>query len=150
MRQWAWVGLVVAACNGGATPVGDTDDSDVVDTDPADTDVADTDVAGFAAVDTILQRSCATYGCHAGPELNTGLDLSSGQAYANLVNVASAEVPSMDRVEPGDASNSYLIAKLAGTQEAVGGSGDRMPSPFGLSQSELDLITAWVNAGAPE
>ena len=50
------------------------------------------------------------------------------------------EAAGLDRVKPGDAANSYLIAKLAGTQEAVGGAGDRMPSPFGLSQDELDLI----------
>jgi hypothetical protein len=143
MRGWWLLVLGIAACDGGE-PI-------VEDTDAADTDSAsDTDAVTFAAVDAILQRSCATYGCHAGPELNTGLDLSSAQAYASLVNAPSAQATGVDRVEPGDAANSYLIAKLAGTQESLGGSGDRMPSPFGLSQDELDLISAWVDAGAPE
>ncbi len=152
MRAWMMLVLGIAACDGGEPIVEDTDsqDTDVADTDVSDTDVSDTDGATFAAVDVILQRSCATYGCHAGPELVTGLDLSSGQAYGDLVNVPSFEAAGLDRVKPGAAANSYLIAKLAGEQESVGGAGDRMPSPFGLSADELDLITAWVNAGAPE
>lgn len=151
MRLWVCLVGLWAGCGGAKTPSGDTDgvDTDVAaDTDVTDTDVADTDASGFAAVDVILQRSCATYGCHAGPEFTTGLDLLSGQAYAMLVNVPSAEAVGVDRVVPGDAANSYLIAKLVGTQEPIGGLGDRMPSPFGLSKAEIDLITAWVNDGA--
>ena len=52
-----------------------------------------------------------------------GLRLDAANSYANLVNVASNEVPSLKRVKPGDPDNSYLVQKVEGTA-AVGG---RMP-----------------------
>ena len=77
------------------------------------------------------------------------MNLSEGQTYANIVNVASSQQPSMDRIEPGDPDNSYLVNKIQGTQADVGGSGVRMPFGGGaLSQSTIDLIREWVNEGA--
>ncbi|MCB9680120.1 MAG: hypothetical protein H6733_01490 [Alphaproteobacteria bacterium] len=96
----------------------------------------------------LFQRNCTTSGCHGGPEAQTGLDLSDGVAWAQLVGVASSEAPSVDRVVPGNADDSYLIHKLEGTAEAVGGSGDIMPPGFGLAQSDIDLVRAWIEAGA--
>jgi hypothetical protein len=49
--------------------------------------------------------------------------LDSTNSYANLVNVASSEVPSLKRVEPGDDNNSYLVQKIEGTAAV----GVRMP-----------------------
>jgi len=77
------------------------------------------------------------------------MSLVAGQAFSNVVNIAARELPSMNRVTPNQPDNSYLVHKIQGTHLDVGGSGSRMPlnrSP--LSQSDIDLIRAWIQAGA--
>lgn len=116
--------------------------------------VADFDVQGLQASLESIQAnvfavSCALSGCHSGPSgpgLPSGLDLSSADAsFANLVNVASVQVPTALRVAPGDADASYLIQKLEGTA-AVGG---RMPAASPpLDQATIDAIRAWIDSGA--
>ena len=76
------------------------------------------------------------------------MSLVAGQAFSNAVNVAARQA-SMNRVTPNQPDSSYLVHKVQGTHLAVGGSGSRMPlnrSP--LSQSDIDLIRAWIQAGA--
>ena len=99
--------------------------------------------------DTVFTPTCAISGCHEGPVgqgLPAGQDLSSlASSYASLVGIASVQVPSLLRVNPGDANSSYLVQKLEGTAA----SGSQMP--FGgnpLSQTTIDLIRDWINAGA--
>ena len=102
-----------------------------------------------ADVQPILTANCALSGCHVGSDPQEGQNLSAGQTFSNVVNVASNELPTMDRVEPGQPDSSYLVHKIQGTHLQVGGSGDRMPlarSP--LSQAEIDVIRAWIQAGA--
>jgi parallel beta-helix repeat protein len=72
-------------------------------------------------------------------------------AYNNTVNVPSTELPAMDRIEPSNSAQSYLMHKLDGTHLTVGGTGSRMPlgGPY-LSQGDLDGIRAWINSGAPQ
>ena len=62
-----------------------------------------------------------------------------------LVGAASAEVPSLKRVAPGDANNSYVIQKLEG-HAAVGA---RMPfgGPY-LDATTIALIRQWIDNGA--
>lgn len=98
---------------------------------------------------SIFSVSCATAGCHSGPPgttLPTGMDLTSADAsFSSLVNVASIEVPQLDRVKPGDADSSYLVQKLDGTSAI----GQRMPrgGPY-LDQESMDAIRLWINNGA--
>ncbi len=81
-------------------------------------------------------------GCHGG---SGGLTLSAGVAYGNLVSVPpSAPVP-VNRVEPGDASQSFLFWKL---NCANPGSGSRMPIGGTLSPEEQAMIRDWINQGA--
>jgi hypothetical protein len=70
---------------------------------------------------------------------------SAANSFAALVNVASLQV-NLDRVEPGDPDNSYLIRKLEG---AAGIVGTRMPQggPF-LDQATVDMIRQWISDGA--
>jgi mono/diheme cytochrome c family protein len=83
--------------------------------------------------------------CHAGGSAPQGLRLDAANSYANLVNVASREVPSLQRVEPGDPDNSYLVQKVEGTA-AVGG---RMPlNRTPLNQETIALIRQWISEGA--
>src|SRR5580658_9836412 len=50
--------------------------------------------------------------CHSGANAPKGLMLDAAHSYALLVGVPSTEVPSLDRVKPGDPDNSYIIIKL--------------------------------------
>jgi hypothetical protein len=87
-------------------------------------------------------------GCHSGPTSNNlpgGMNLSStADSFAALVGVASLQVQ-LNRVEPGDPDNSYLIDKLEGTQTV----GSQMPQggPF-LEQETIDRIRQWITDGA--
>ena len=91
----------------------------------------------------IFNASCIEH--HGDHATEAGLDLTAGNAYANLVNVASVQV-ALNRVTPGDAENSYLIHKLDGRSGIVG---DRMPTngPF-LTTAQIDVIEQWINDGA--
>jgi len=87
-------------------------------------------------------------GCHTGggAGLPGSMNLSSAAATAaGLINVTSIEEPTQKRVTPGAPNNSYIITKLMGTQTV----GQRMPlgGPF-LSQTEIDSVRAWIQAGA--
>ena len=83
--------------------------------------------------------------CHSGGSAPQGLRLDAANSYANLVNVASHEVPSLQRVEPGDPDNSYLVQKIEGTA-AVGG---RMPlGRAPLTAAQIALIRQWISEGA--
>ncbi|MCZ6855690.1 MAG: CHRD domain-containing protein [Gammaproteobacteria bacterium] len=93
----------------------------------------------------IFTPNCAVSGCHSGPGAPLGLDLSEGLAYGNLVGVASGQNPNINRVEPGDADNSYLVQKLegnAGTQMPL----NRPPLP----SAQIQMVRDWINAGALE
>ena len=86
-------------------------------------------------------------GCHSGPTSNilpSGMNLTAGNSHASLVNVPSLQV-ALDRVEPGDPDNSYIIHKLEGTNAV----GSRMPQggPF-LDQATIDMVRQWITDGA--
>ena len=68
------------------------------------------------------------------------------------MSVPSAQSPLL-RVRPGRPSQSYLWHKLAGTQDSVGGSGDRMPALHlpgdqPLAGAEMELLRGWILDGA--
>ena len=100
-------------------------------------------------VQPILTDRCAFSGCHASTSPAAEQSLAEGLAYVNVYNVPSQELPSMDRVEPGDPDQSYLVHKIQGTHLDVGGSGLRMPrGQEPLSQDQINLIRAWIQQGA--
>jgi hypothetical protein len=88
--------------------------------------------------------------CHVGEDAPRGQELTAGVSYDMIVNVESAELSGMDRIEPNDVANSYLIHKVEGTHRDVGGSGVRMPQggPY-LDDATIDVIKGWVEAGCP-
>jgi len=129
-------------------------------TTPTTTSTSSTLPWTFAAqVQPLLGSSCGA--CHGGggtPQYAGLKDLDNpALAYGEIVNVPSTELPAppnpgaMDRVEPGDSLESYLMHKIDGTQldPSVGGSGVRMPQ-FGpyLSAADADGVRGWINAGA--
>lgn len=84
--------------------------------------------------------------CHSGSNPPQGLSLEADQSYGLLVDVPSSEVPTFDRVEPGDPDNSYLIQKLEGTATV----GLRMPAngPPYLTADQIAVIRQWISDGA--
>lgn len=95
----------------------------------------------FAAVQQLLTGNCA--GCH---PPNQGLNLLSGQVFANIVNVKSHEVPSLMRVKPGDPANSYLYQKVTQPRPMVG---VRMPKDGQpLTTDEITALRVWIVQGA--
>lgn len=71
-------------------------------------------------------------------------------AYANLQN-NSGQAPALQYIAAGDPENSYLVAKIEGRQEEVGGLGGVMPAGGGvLDPCDAMLIAAWVEQGAAE
>jgi hypothetical protein len=144
LLQWWWLvpGLALAC-------VGDGTGLDPIP-NPTGCILPSAGVSFCADVQPIFTASCAFSGCHAGPAAQLGQNLSVGNAYASIVNVPSVEVPALDRVEPGDPDASYLVHKIEGTFASVGGSGGRMPLGQGaLPQADIDVIRAWIAAGAP-
>lgn len=110
------------------------------------------DAAARAATLSQLQAdvftpSCAFSGCHGGASPAQGMNLSDGETFANVVGVPANEVPSLNRVEPGDPDASYLVRKIDGTA-SVGG---RMPlGRPPLSNAQIQAVRDWVAAGAED
>lgn len=95
----------------------------------------------------IFTPTCATSGCHSGGSPAQGMNLSAGQTFANTVNVPSAQNGNLDRIEPNDADNSYLVQKVEGT--AAGGG--RMPlGQPALSNDQIQAIRSWIEEGAQD
>jgi hypothetical protein len=85
--------------------------------------------------------------CHSGATAPAGLRLDAPNAYTLLVGVPSRQQPGLLRVEAGDPENSYLIQKLEGRAAT----GERMPAGLPpLPQSSIDVIRAWIAAGAQQ
>jgi hypothetical protein len=95
----------------------------------------------------VFTPNCTNAGCHSGGTPAQGMNLEDGNSFANLVNVASAQVPALMRVNPGDPDNSYLIQKLEGTAAV----GVQMPAIGGpLNQTVIDDIRLWITNGAQQ
>lgn len=94
----------------------------------------------------VFTPSCAFSGCHLDAAAPFGLDLSDGRSFGNLVNVPSAEVPTVLRVSPGRPTESYLYLKLIGDPSIAF---DRMPLIGGpLPADRIELVRIWIEEGA--
>ncbi|MEM6929214.1 MAG: hypothetical protein AAF602_19905, partial [Myxococcota bacterium] len=63
--------------------------------------------------------------------------------------VPSNQLPSMNRIEPGDPDNSYIWRKISNTHIAAGGAGNRMPpSGGGLPLVTREIWETWIFEGA--
>jgi hypothetical protein len=135
----------------GAVDTGETDGSSTTQAGETDTTAATTgeDTAGAPSfmVDIwpIFDDRCS---CHGDANGAGKLRLAMEDAYTNLVDKPSIQVPEMLLVKPGSAMDSYLWHKLNDTQDDVGGKGKRMPPSGKLKMAELDLIQQWIDGGA--
>ena len=93
----------------------------------------------------VFTPSCASVNCHKGSSSQYGLDLSSGTAYSNLVNVPSGQVPTLNLVTRGNPNQSYLVQKIEGTADI----GDQMPLNGQPLNTDLQqLLRNWIAEGA--
>jgi len=114
--------------------------------DPGSGDPIDP-TATFTRVQTeIFTPTCASLGCHDPLGQQSGMILTSGRAYAMIVNVPSVEMPNLSRVTPNDPANSYLYRKITG----AGITGERMPLSLPvLTDDKTKLVRDWIRRGAP-
>ena len=102
--------------------------------------------ADFQSIqDNVFTPICSP--CHSGANAPKGLMLDAAHSYNLLVGYPSTEVPTLDRVKPGDPDNSYIIIKLT---DGAGIVGSQMPlGETPLSQATIDVIRQWITNGAP-
>lgn len=109
-------------------------------------------------VEPTFVRSCAAVECHSGdPADESGLDLSQGNGYGQIVGQAS-EQSDLPLIDPGNPDGSYLWHKINGTHvqhedpnfDTAGTGTDPMPPVGSLSVNELSNIEKWITDGAPE
>lgn len=138
MQRWALLGLTgLAALTVGCGNATEDPVQDFLGDPPSQLDEIQA---------AILTPTCARSGCHSGASAPFGLDLTAGAAWRNLYNVPSAEVPAFDRIEPGNAADSYLFMKITNDPRIQG---DPMPAFMApLSSQEIALIETWINDGA--
>jgi len=109
----------------------------------------------FTAIQTVIfdGKGCSNNGCHSGNRPEGGMNLSSGSAYANTVNVRAGTGGGLMRILPGDADSSYLYRKVSAKTDprSFRISGSPMPlTGSALSTSQLAALELWINAGAPQ
>jgi predicted CxxxxCH...CXXCH cytochrome family protein len=102
-------------------------------------------------VQPILSARCATSQCHVGgSSAQSGLDLSTGVAWAALVGAPATEKAGAQLVVAGDIRRSFLATKLFARGKIT-----KMPLGCGtpdlpcLTDAEIYAILAWIQAGAP-
>lgn len=96
----------------------------------------------------VFTPHCTTAGCHDANGTQVNLSLTAGNAYSNLVNVASAfngvdASKSGTRVIPNDPDNSVLVRRLEGNIQPS------MPylQPM-LDPALIQLVRDWISDGA--
>jgi hypothetical protein len=130
--------LIVAGCAGGGG---------------SSSSGAPTEVSTFDRIQTqVFARSCTSDSCHGSIGRAGDMVLEGDLAYDSLVSVPAtnptARKDGMQRVMPGDPARSFLLSKLTDTLGS--GMGDAMPRGAAeLDETTVDLIRAWIVAGAP-
>lgn len=82
----------------------------------------------------IFTPLCA--GCHGGTDPAANLNLDAAHSYNDLVDVPSTEEPTLDRVKPGDPTDSYLVIHMQKEE------GDGAPA------SDIPFVVQWIQEGA--
>ena len=113
---------------------------------PDESDGAGARTATLAQVGEVFAVGCAISGCHSGGQPAADLSLA-GDFAARIVGVASNQRPDLNLIEPGNPNDSYLLLKMRGDDEIVL---QQMPPGGALSAEQVEIIRAWIAAGAQE
>ena len=85
----------------------------------------------------------------ASPPGKAELVLAEGYAYDSIVNRPSFLTPGFDRVEPGNAANSWLV-RMIEDDDAARLHFARMPlASQPLTDNQIATIVNWIENGAP-
>ena len=137
----------LAACGGSDSPTAPTGGGNTGNTGGDTRTIKVNPAFGADIVEIFSRRGCASGSCHGGGAGGLTLTSSSSTSFGNLVGVASPTSGEI-RVIANDATNSYLLKKLEGTQGS--GNGQRMPlGSSALDNTDLTNIKNWINTGAP-
>jgi hypothetical protein len=100
-----------------------------------------------AQVQAIANANCIS--CHSGATPPRGLNLTDVRV---PIGVPSVDCPTKMRIASGDSMHSYLVDKIRGAAQDGGCfAGLRMPRNLPpLSDSDIALIAAWIDAGTPQ
>jgi hypothetical protein len=100
----------------------------------------------------IFTPKCTLASCHSATFHAGELVLEAGEAHAALtegpVFQTAASGEGLERVAPGDASNSFLWMKLQIDLDPKYGTAMPQASGDGLPDEELSAIERWIEAGA--
>ncbi len=112
------------------------------------------EIGTFERIQTqVFDQSCSSDSCHSSVGRAGDMILEAGHSLASLVNQVPSNPISYQhgymRVMPGDPDMSLLLMKL--TNNLSAGEGRGMPyNAAPLSPDTVEVIRAWILAGAPE
>ena len=101
----------------------------------------------FNTTDSSGRAACIQCHITGGAAAGTGLILTDGVSYGNLVNRPSRLRPGETLVIPGDPDNSYMVRKLEGGPDLTGLRMPRASGPF-LTDGQMSVIRRWIEEGA--
>ena len=102
----------------------------------------------FTSSDSSGRRACNACHTDVGRTPAAGINLKdAATAYATLVGRQSTRKAGATFVVPGDPDSSYLVQKLEGRADIVGG---RMPlgGPPYLTDGQMLVVRRWIQSGA--
>ncbi|MDE6022841.1 MAG: hypothetical protein K2G13_04985, partial [Muribaculaceae bacterium] len=108
-------------------------------------DLPETDISMANAIQVeIFNTTCIQ--CHGGTGYSAaGLNLISGNSFQNLISVQARKIQGMDRVTPGESTESELF-QILNTDISSDWNYDH--SVEVVRQEKLDLIRNWIDNGA--
>ena len=132
--------------NSNGQPIGSSSGSSGSGSGSTGTTSPGTPTADFESIqENVFTPICSP--CHSGASAPEGLMLDAAHSYNLLVGVPSNEVPTFDRVKPGDPADSYIIIKLTNAPGIVG---NQMPlGEKPLEPATIAAISQWITNGAP-
>jgi hypothetical protein len=96
----------------------------------------------------VLTPGCVFATCHKSGATSAGmmnLEGTDDEVHARLVDVPAAGITGRIRVIAGDPDTSYVMEKLTSDTPAAG---ERMPLDAPLEPDRIELVRAWIEAGA--
>ena len=121
-------------------------DLEKLPTDPGGEEPPDPSATFSRVQAEVFTPSCALAGCHGAVATQAGMNLTQGNAYAQIVSRQSVE-STLVRIQPGVPGQSYLFLKITGSPLITG---DRMPQGKApLPEEKIRLIRDWIRRGAP-
>lgn len=108
----------------------------------------------FTAIQNVIfeGKGCTGSSCHDNTGPQAGMNLTAGNAYANIVNITAQSGGGLKRILPGDATNSFLYRKVSAKTDPGSFQVAGSPMPLvgsALTTDQLDALETWINAGAP-